>query len=161
MFFAFQKFLNVRAVRSAAQWFANNFKIADGHLQITKKLEAGEYPSDELDSLKHMMPQLIQIFLQKSPPVWPGQNEVLMELGIKEDILQSMQYKIIMFGFDPEIIQKLCVDYYVNGFVRNCRDLVINKGNYSAAYALKAMYDEYDHVISNAGVNELIKHLKR
>ena len=161
MFFGFQKFLNVRAVRSAAQWFANNIKIADEHLQITKKLKAGEYPGDELDALKQMMPQLIQIFIQKSPPTWPGQNEVLLELGIEGDIIHSMQYQITMFGFDPEIIQKLCIDYYVNGFVRNCRDLVINKGNHSAAYALKAMYDEYDHAISSAGVSELISRLKR
>lgn len=106
------------------------------------------------------MPQLIQIFLQKSPPVWPGQNDVLMELGIKGDVLQSMQYQITMFGFDPEIIQKLCIDYYVNGFVRNCRELVINNGNHSAAYALKAMYDEYDDTMSAVGVSKLIKYLK-
>lgn len=160
MFFAFQKFLNVRAVRSAARWFANNIKLADDHLKITQKLNSGEFPGDELKALRQTMPQLIQIFLQKSPPVWPGQNDVLMELGIKGDVLQSMQYQITMFGFDPEIIQKLCIDYYVNGFVRNCRELVINNGNHSAAYALKAMYDEYDDTMSAVGVSKLIKYLK-
>lgn len=160
MFFGFQKFLNVRAVRSAAKWFANNIKIADDHLLITKKLNAGEYPGDELQALTLSMPELIQIFLQKSPPAWPGQIEVLRELGIEKDILHSMQYQITMFGFDPEIIEKLCIDYYVNGFVSNCRQLVINKGNSDAAYALRDMYSEYNHAMSNAGVSTLMSKLK-
>jgi hypothetical protein len=81
MLFKFQKFTNAKAVQEAASWFGQSIRILEDEIQFVAKKARGDDVSTEAKALHCLLPKLFQTFVKKSPPKWPGQHQVLNDLG--------------------------------------------------------------------------------
>jgi hypothetical protein len=127
MLFGIQKSLSLRAVCEAAQWFGKCIQASEEELKIVQKSQNNEDIVDAIDGFMSAFPKLFEMFIQKSPPRWPGQNEILESLGFIRGRAGS-DLNDFMENHPLKLVQDFCIDYYVNGFVRTCRQMEI-EGN--------------------------------
>lgn len=157
--FVIQKFLNVRATADAANWFADNINLMVEGLQLYEENLGDPDFNDRVTAATQLWPTLMLNFVKKSPPQWPGQAEFLDQHGFSSLTFET-DYYTNDNGISIEWLVRLCTEYFVSGFVRNCRAMD-KEGDPRGREGLKALTQKIDDIFEAKNVLRFIRTVEK
>ena len=154
MIFITEKFFSNRAARDAAKFFAECLSVLESKLDLTNA--ANENDIHKWANAAALFPQLVLEFLKKSPPVWPGQEDVLIskglcDKGLSPSHLYQFFYSLHITEYE-KLIVSLCSEYFCNAFYLNCTNREKN-GDFKGTIGKADMTLAIEKVFEASGTN--------